>query len=353
MNKISLVFLLTLCAFLISGMGNAVEYPLTVTDSAGRAVNIETPVEKIIVMNSDAAEAVSILGETDKIVGTTDGVSKYKAYYFSNVMGGWEIVGTWKEFNYEKIADLAKNDAGEIESGVLVISYANKAGEVEENLAPFEKIDVAGLDLYNAETLEEEMTTLGAILDREAEAEGYNDWVKEKTAEVVDAVSGLDSPKVYVEGGSGADLGALWTYGRGSAPNDMISLAGGENIIDSDETNPKVEWETVLAGMPEVIIKVPAAINQLGWSNTTAMEAFVGEIESRPGADALPAVKNGRAYVIFRDITLGTGAVVGLTYWAEMIHPEAELDPVGVYQEYLEMRGLDYPEENFFVYPVI
>jgi len=353
LNKKPLVLLLTLCAFLISGMANAADYPLTVTDSAERVVTIDAPVEKIVVLHSDAAEAVSILGATDKIVGTTDSVPKYKAYYFSNVMGGWEIVGTWKEFNYEKIADLAKNDAGEIEPGMLVISYANKAEEVEENLAPFEKINVVGLDLYNAETLEEEMTTLGMILDRQAEAEAYNDWVSEKKAEVAEAVSGLDMPRVYVEGGSIGDLGALWTYGRGSALNDMINLVGGENVIDADEANPKVDWETVLAGMPEVIIKVPAVINQLGWSNTTEMEALIEDIESRPGADAVPALENGRVYVIFRDMTLGTGAVVGLTYWAEMIHPEAELDPVGVYQEYLGMRGLDYPEENFFVYPAI
>lgn len=353
MNKIPLILFLTLVACLTSGMANDADYPLTVTDSAGRIVTIEAPVEKIVVLNSDAAEAVSILGETDKIVGTTDSVPKYKAYYFSDVMDSWEIVGTWKEFNYEKIADLARDGDGKIEPGMLVISYANKAAEVEENLGPFKKIDVVGLDLYNADTLEEEMTTLGEILNREAEAEDYNDWVSEKKADVVDAVSGQERPGVYVEGGSIGDLGALWTYGRGSALNDMIDLAGGENVIDVDEANPKVDWESVLAEMPEVIIKVPAAINQLGWSNTTEMEALVEDIECRPGADAVPAMEDGRVYVIFRDTTLGMDAVVGLTYWAEMIHPETDLNPVEVYREYLGMRGLDYPEENFFVRPEI
>ncbi len=353
MNKIPLILLLILSACLTSGMANAADYPLTITDSVGRVVTIEAPVEKIVVLHSNAAEAVSILGETDKIVGTTDSVPKYAAYYSSDVMGGWEIVGTWKEFDYEKIADLARNDDGEIEPGMLVISYANKAGEVEENLGPFEKIDVVGLDLYNAETMEEEIDTLGMILDRESEAESYNGWVSDKKAEVVEAVSDLDRPKVYVEGGSIGDLGALWTYGRESALNDMIDLAGGENVIDADEANPKVEWETVLAEMPQVIIKVPAAINQLGWSNTTDMEALVEDIESRPGAETVPAVEDGRVYVVFRDITLGTGAVVGLNYWAQMIHPELDLDPVGVYREYLGMRGLDYPEDSFFVYPAI
>ncbi len=63
---------------------------------------------------------------------------------------------------------------------------------------------------------------------------------------------------------------------------------------------------------------------------------------------ALASIREGETV-----LDLGSGAVVGLTYWAEIIHPEADLDPVGVYQEYLGMRGLDYPEENFFVYPAI
>lgn len=338
-----------------SGMTNAADYPLTVTDSAGRSVTIEVPIEKIVVLHSDAAEAVSILGDIDKIVGATDSVPKYKAYYFSDVMDNWEIVGTWKEFNYEMIADLAKNDAGEIEPGMLVISYAynNDAVKVGEALASFEKVDVLGLDLFNADTLEGELTTLGMVLDREAEAEAYKDWVSEKKANVVEAVSGLDKPKVYVEGGYTGDLGSLRTYGQGSALDAMITIAGGENIIINQTADIRIDWESVLVQMPEVIINVPSGIGQLGWSDTTDMEALVAGFESRPGADLLPAVTNGKVYVVFRDMNYGTGSVVGLTYWAKIIHPEAELDPVGVYQEYLEMRGLDYPEENFFVYPEI
>jgi len=345
------VLILAIWASMSLGMTMAVDYPLAVTDSAGRSVTIEAPVEKIVVMNSDAVEAVSILGDAEKIAGSVD--ISYKAHYFAELSGGWENVGTWKEFNYEKIAELARDDGGEIAPGMLVICYANKAVEMEESLAAFEKIDILGLDLYNAETLEEEMALLGTVLDRKAEAQGYNAWVREKKTAVEEAISGLDRPKVYVEGGSASDLGALWTYGPGSSVDDMISLSGGENVIDADESNPKVEWETVLAAMPQVMIKVPAAINRLGWSETSDMEAFVQEMRGRPGASSIPAVEDERVYVIFRDITLGTGAVVGLTYWAKIFHPEAELDPVGVYREYLAIRGLSYPEESFFVLPGI
>jgi len=59
----------------------AAEYPMTITDSAGREVTIQMPVERIIVLNSDAAEAVTVLGAADKTVGISDTV-KNKAYYF-------------------------------------------------------------------------------------------------------------------------------------------------------------------------------------------------------------------------------------------------------------------------------
>ncbi|MDF0591888.1 ABC transporter substrate-binding protein [Candidatus Methanocrinis natronophilus] len=333
------------------GSAMAVDYPLTVTDSAGRSVTIAGPVEKIVVMNSDAADAVSILGDVEKIAGSVD--IPYKAHYFAEFIDGWEIVGTWREFNYEKIAELAKDDSGAIAIGTLVICYANKAVEMEESLGAFEKIDVLGLDLYNAETLEHEMTILGTVLDRKSEAEAYNAWVREKMASVEDSVSGVTRPKVYVETGPAGDIGSLATVSRGSALNELISLAGGDNIIDVDQELPKVEWELVLTGNPDVIIKVPPAINRLGWADTSDMEALLADIRGRPGASTITAVADGRAHVIFRDITLGTGAVVGLTYFAKIIHPEIDLDPVGVYQEYLAMRGLSYPEGAFIVLPGI
>ncbi|MHC1593806.1 MAG: hypothetical protein ACXQT2_00620 [Methanotrichaceae archaeon] len=125
------------------------------------------------------------------------------------------------------------------------------------------------------------------------------------------------------------------------------------NVIMGTTSTPKVEWESVLVGGPGIIIVVPPSINQLGWSDTSEMEDMVDEIESRPGVDNLVAVEEDRVYVIFRDITLGTGSVVGLTYWVKIFHPEIDLDPEDVYKEYLDIRGLDFPEEKIFLYPEI
>jgi len=351
LNKKSFLILLVLSACLSSVVGSGASdgYPKTITDSAEREVTIEGPITAIVVLNSDAAEAVSILDDIGKIVGTTDGVEKYKGYYYSEMLGDWEMVGTWEEFDYEKIADLARVDPGML----LVISYTSKVSDVEENLAPFDDITVVGLDLYNAETMEDEITALGILLDKEDKAESYRSWVSEKKEVVASAVEGLERPRVYVEGGSTGDLGSLRTYGEGSALDDMIRLAGGVNVITETIPTLRVDWESVLVEEPGIIIVVPPSINQLGWSDTSEMEDMVYEIESRPGADHLAAVEEDRVYVIFRDITLGTGSVVGLTYWVKIFHPETDLDPEDVYKEYLDIRGLDFPEEKIFLYPEI
>ena len=40
---------------------SAADYPMTITDSAGREITFSQPVERVIVLSSDAAEAVVML----------------------------------------------------------------------------------------------------------------------------------------------------------------------------------------------------------------------------------------------------------------------------------------------------
>jgi len=72
---------------------------------------------------------------------------------------------------------------------------------------------------------------------------------------------------------------------------------------------------------------------------------------NRPGADAVPAIAEDRVWIIYRNILYGADSVVGMTCMAKLFHPEADLDPNGVYQEYLDMKGLSLGGERTLVYP--
>ena len=81
-------------------------------------------------MNPEAADAIKILGATDKIVGVVEDITEKK--YLSELQGK-EIVGTWKEYDYEKMADIARNRTDSIVPDIIVISYA--ISPIEASLA--------------------------------------------------------------------------------------------------------------------------------------------------------------------------------------------------------------------------
>ena len=324
-------------------------YPRTITDSAGRNVTIYKPVERIITLTSDGAEGVRTLGAVDNIVGVTDMINKDGKEYFPELADN-PSVGTWKEFDYERIVDISMNNNTGTVPGVLVISYVSKVSEVEEKLSSFEHIAVVGLDLYKEETFDAEIVKLGYLLEREEEAQDFIDWRHEKIATTKSAVDGLERPKVYIEKGSSTGTGELGTYGRGSAFDMLCEIAGGENVATHmDTTYPTVDWEWVIEQNPDIIIKEePRTFLEV----TGKAEEMREEVLNRPGAENMSAIKNERVYILNRKMDYGLENVVGLTYWAKIFHPDTSLDPEAVYREYLEKyQGLEYHEGKMVVYP--
>ncbi len=331
------------------------DYPRTITDSAGRTVTIEMPVSRIIVLNTDAAEAVEMLGAGEYIVGVTDSISGKPALFPE--LTDCEVVGTWKEFDYEKIGSLAMAEFDHIVPDIIVIGYTYPdlpygIFSIEEGLAPFGNITAVGLDLYKQETLKDEIRKLGTLLGREEEAEAYCEWCEGKENEVEAAVEGLSAPRVYIESSSKGGIGSLSSYGNGSALNDLCRIAGGENIGRDLVEYPKVDWEWVVSENPDVILKIKS-VSDLGWSDVSPLEAERDEIMTRPGAEEISAVQNGKVYVCYWSMHFGLDSVAGLTYWARIFHPEVDLDPEEVQQDYLALLNFEYPGENIFVYPEI
>ena len=319
------------------------EKELTLIDSADRTVTVEKPVERIIVLNSDAAEAVTVLKETEDVVGITDTVVK-KSYYFPE-MSEETVVGTWKEFDYEAIVSLSPD---------LVISYVSKVPGVEDNLEPFD-IPVVALDFYKQATLTEEVEKLGYILNKVNEAEEYNDWCKEREDEVKNFVDGLteeEKPTVFIEG-TVKGLSDIATKGPGSASHDLCVMAGGKNIAaDLDLVYPHVDWEWVRDENPEVIIKEKYTSPSWCWDNTDDPQELIDDIQGRPAVENLTAVQNDRVYACCSEPLYGMDSVVGLTYRAKLLHPAFDSDPKSVYSEYLDrFLGIEYPEDLIIVYP--
>jgi iron complex transport system substrate-binding protein len=341
-------------------------YPMTFIDSENRPVVIQAPVQRIVVLNENAAEAVVILGSGDKIVGAVDQVLGKGGYYPSikDAVG----VGSRTEVDYEKIVKVAEQ-GDKITPDIIVLcytapdrAYGMGADTVSMKLSAFKNITVIGLNFYEPEKIKEEMTKLGEILGKESEAKEYLQWYDGEVEKAEKAVQGLAPTTVFFESmGSSGALSDLSTYGGHSAMSRMVNEAGGVCIFQEGTESAKVAWEWVAAQSPDVIIKhqpLTSKDGMPGWSmedsvSATKLKEIRNNILSRPGGTKIPAISNDRVYVLSVDATVGPDLPVGIASLAKILHPKIDIDPAQVYREYLAFLGVSWQEGRSFVYPEV
>lgn len=122
------------------------------------------------------------------------------------------------------------------------------------------------------------------------------------TGELWGSVTGLyrltsqieNRKRVFVE----IDTNPLVSAGPGSFPGELITLAGGDNIIESGSAYPVVNPEEVIRGDPEVMIIASPAVSlkeareRLGWQQVSAVRSeSIRRVDpsriSRPGPRAV------------------------------------------------------------------
>lgn len=82
----------------------------------------------------------------------------------------------------------------------------------------------------------------------------------------------------------------LYSFGSGTFLNEMIELLGGKNIFVDQEGWISVSDEAVIAAQPEII-----------FTNVNWEEDAVGKILAREGWESVPAVENGKVFLIDAD----------------------------------------------------
>lgn len=338
-GRARLAGLLCLAVLLLAAGGvaaRAAEFPLVVTDARGRQVAIARQPRRLVVLSSNAADALRILRATDLVQGVTERIRENPAYW--GPLAALPSVGKWNSPNLEAIAGLRPD---------LVIGYGSNPGpELEDRLAPL-GVAVLRLDLHRLHSLEQEMADLGRILGREAEARAYLDWHRAAMARIRELVeSAGDRPRAYVESYSD-----LRISGPGSGIHEMVRAAGCLNLAETmavpfAEVTP--EW--VVAAAPQVIIKAVSGQRSYECARPDLLPGARRRILARPGWDLTPAVRSGRVLAIASDLCPGTGAAAGVAHLALFAHPDlaGRLDPGQVQREYLT-RFLGLADQGCYV----
>jgi iron complex transport system substrate-binding protein len=281
-------------------------FPVQMNDDLGRTVTVDKAPQRIVSLAPSNTEIVYALGLGDRLVGVTEWCD-----YPPEAMAK-EKVGGYSDINMEKVVSLNPD---------LVLAEDIHKQEI---IPALERMGITCYALVPHD-LEQIMTsileigrltgTTGKAIEIVEDMQGRIKHITDKTARLDDA----SKPRVmYV----------IWhepvmSVGVDTPINEMITKAGGTNIVKNVEGFPTLSLEEVINANPQIVI---------------------ANVEDYPGGDAplqailtearlktIDAVKNGKVYGINASLTNRPvpRIIEGFERLAAMIHPELFPEFVG------------------------
>jgi len=211
-------------------------------------------------------------------------------------------VGSYISLDFEKIVSLQPD---------LII--ATGAGNTRDMVERLERLGFPTYVIFpkNFEDVLQSIRHLGQVTGREREGLTIIQGMKHRRQKVVALTQGLPRPRVFLQIGEAP----IVTVGKNSFANDLIRLAGGENIAGREkEMYPRLGMEEILKRSPEVILVT--SMNPKG--------NYEKALQEWSRWKTIPAVKNGRIHLIDSDLVdrPSPRIIEGLEEMARSLHPE-------------------------------
>lgn len=346
-----LVALLMFPCFMVCAQANsgAAGSTISITDSAGRTVEVPYPVESVVALNSNVPEEMIALGAWDRITGIDTSAKKKVDQGLYPQLKEVSLVGSYDDPNYELIAQLKPDVV------IQWTSWPPLPDEVAQKLEPF-GIPVVALDLYRMEIYTSEVELLGKMLGKEEEAHEYISFIQDQYDSINQTLARIPESErktVYFEGANYYETYGGADYGCG-VPG-MIRAGGGKDLYYDQKpyyftTNP----EDVAERNPDVIIKGISEPQGYFMEDERTLKDLRNNVSNRVELANTNAVKNGQVYAISFDVTAGLRKKFGPLFVAKALYPEKfqDLDPEAFLLEYLE-NYLGMPPQGQYIYPKI
>ena len=276
------------------------EYPVTLTDDAGRSVTLAAEPARIVSLAPSNTEIVCALDACDLVVGVTD-FDDYPP----------EIA------DVARVVTMAQVDVEAVVAAEPDLVLA--AGNELTPTAVIEQLSGLGLAVMTLypESLDEiyaDIELVGRALGRDDEATALADDMAARVEAVRASVADLERPRTFYE--VGVFEGTIYTAGEGSFLASLIETAGGEPIT-GESLSTSIAVEDLVAADPELIL-----LGDASYDPTITAES----VAARPGWETMTAVADGRVVPVAEDVVItrpGPRIVEGLEALARAIHPDA------------------------------
>jgi cobalamin transport system substrate-binding protein len=263
-----------------------------ITDDHGATVILAAPPQRIISLYGGLTEILSALGAGNRIVARTQGDETNKDI---------PTVGTHLQPNVEMILALKPD---------LVVQ-----GGVAKGMPALKKLEAAHVPVamfapYDFTGLFSTITRLGTLTGQTEASAALNRSMQAKLDEVAQRVAGRPKPRVFFEV---RELNLL-AAGQGSLVNDIITRAGGDNLVTSPQKLTLYSLEALIQANPDVYIIQKGPMNR-----------SPDNIYTRPYFKELKAVKSHRVLVVDESLYSRPGprSAEAVEELARFLHPEA------------------------------
>ena len=303
-------------------------YPVTVTDHAGRTVEITKQPERLLSSYYITTSLFIALDIDDKLVGVETQADKRPIYGMAAPhLLQLPSIGTAKELDLELCASLSPDLA------VLPMKLKGMEDALEDL-----KIPVLFVDPENRERQANMISLVGDAVNCKDEAKRLNDFMTKQAQMLEDLMKDTTAPTVYLAGNS--DF--LSTAGNAMYQADMIAFAGGINVAGglTDTYWAQIDYEQFLVWDPEYIILASDA------------SYTVEDVYNDPNLASCTAVTNGNVYRLPNDAepwdSPVPSGILGSLWLANILHPDklSDVDYRSLIDEFYEtFYGFTYSEK--------
>ena len=260
--------------------------PATFTDDFGDAISVGVPPKRIVSLNPATTDLMFALGAGKRLVGRTH----------------WDFYPDSAQLVPDMGSGLRPNV--EVVLGTnpdLVLLYASNDNRMAAAEFRAAGVKTLSLKIDHIEDFHRAARMIGRIIGDSARGAAVSDSVKKTLDRVRLATSKLRKPRMFWH---------IWdspliTIGRGSYMNELVEIAGAENIYaDMSEPSPTVSIEDVLKRDPDFIVTGPEGRDKIGndpnWASSRAVKkgkilvadtSFVGRPSVRLGEAAVHLAK--------------------------------------------------------------
>ena len=268
----------------------------------GLKANAAEAPKRIISLSPNITQILYALGAWDNVVGVTI----YSD--FPPEVEETPKVGGWVNPNMEAIVMLEPD---------LVLLMK------DQDTIFGQKLDNLGIDKYiidsndSVRDILESISSLGEVLDKQSQAKNLvNELRSELDRITVTTREAQKKSVLIVVGRNPGTLEDIYVIGRNNYINELINIAGGENVIENKRLSIKLTKEAVLTLNPDVIIEI----------NHDKSEKETQILNTWSRLELSKAVKDNQVYILSSTVLLHPSQRIleGARVLTQILHPELE-----------------------------